>query len=293
MARIVHDAGNLSALPGRLARAEGDPPTGDEAVDETYDGLGATYSLFWDVYALDFLDGRSSKLPAVVHYERAWNNTAWNGQWLLVGDGDNHLFNRFSNCIEIIGHELTHAVISAQTPLTFWGESGTLSESIADVFGSLVKQYLLGQTATEADWLIGAGLLADGVHGIALRSMSEPGTAYDDRLLGKDSQPAHMRDFVRTTSDNGGIHINTGIPNRAFYLVATALGGYAWERAGRIWYESLRDPQLHPDARLGDFADVTHTTAQRLYSELSDEALAVKYGWDIVGVNPSQMSKSQ
>lgn len=76
--------------------------------------------------------------------------------------------------------------------------------------------------------------------------MKAPGTAYNDPLLGKDPQPAHMKDYQKMTDDNGGVHINSGIPNHAFYLVAMELGGYAWEKAGRIWHVTLRD-RLRPN----------------------------------------------
>ncbi len=105
---------------------------------------------------------------------------------------------------------------------------------MSDVFGSLVKQYQLQQTAGEADWLIGQGLLTENVKGIALRSMKAPGTAYDDPVLGKDPQPAHMKDYVNTVSDNGGVHINSGIPNHAFYVVATELGGFGGKKRVRF-----------------------------------------------------------
>jgi Zn-dependent metalloprotease len=81
--------------------------------------------------------------------------------------------------------------------------------------------------------------------------MKEPGTAHDDPLLGKNPQPAHMDDYVRTFEDNGGLHINPGIPNRAFYLAATALGGHAWEKAGCIWHDTLRDQRLNPTRASG------------------------------------------
>ena len=114
------------------------------------------------------------------------------------------------------------------------------------MFGSLVRQRALNQTAAQADWLIGAGLFTSNVNGVALRSMKEPGKAYDDPVLGKDPQPGHMNDFVWTFADNGGVHINSGIPNYAFYLAAMEIGGYAWEKAGRIWYETLLDPLANP-----------------------------------------------
>ena len=92
---------------------------------------------------------------------------------------------------------------------------------------------------------------------MALRSMKAPGTAYDDPVLGKDPQPDHWSGFVRTPEDNGGVHINSGIPNRAFYLAARGLGGKAWEKAGRIWYETLRDPKLKPGSGFKVFAGRT------------------------------------
>ena len=113
--------------------------------------------------------------------------------------------------------------------------------------------------------------------------MKAPGTAYDDpELGGKDPQPSHMDGYVTTASDNGGVHINSGIPNHAFYLVAVALGGYAWERAGRIWYETLRDPQLGADAQFADFARLTAATATRLFGAEAERA--VTGAWDAVGV---------
>ena len=102
--------------------------------------------------------------------------------------------------------------------------------------------------------------------------MKAPGTAYDDPLVGKDPQPGHMDDYVETIRDNGGVHINSGIPNHAFYLAATAIGGYAWEVTGRIWYEALRDPALRPDSGFAAFARLTVVAAERLQGQGSPAA---------------------
>ena len=160
-------------------------------------------------------------LNGYVHFGQDYDNAFWNGQQMVFGDGDDDLFNRFTLSLDVIGHELTHGVTEDEAQLVYYREAGALNESVSDVFGSLVKQRVLNQTADQADWLIGAELLTDAVDGVALRSMAHPGTAYDDAVLGKDPQPAHMDDFVTTFADNGGVHINSGIPNRAFYLVAT------------------------------------------------------------------------
>jgi Zn-dependent metalloprotease len=279
--RTIRDANNTqNPSPPTIARAEGQGATGDAAVDEAYDGFGDTYTLYWDIYRRDSIDGAGMPLNGTVHYGRNYDNAFWDGRRMVFGDGDGVLFNRFTIALDVIGHELTHGVTEHESGLNYWGQSGALNESASDVFGSLVKQYKRGQTADQADWLIGEGLLAEGVNGVALRSMKAPGTAYDDPDLGKDPQPATMSDYVRTIQDNGGVHINSGIPNHAFYLVATKLGGYAWERAGRIWYETCIDPSLTPTTRFRKFARTTVAVAKRLYGEASDEVAAVEQGWE-------------
>ena len=208
---------------------------------------------------------------------------------MVFGDGDNYFFNRFTVALDIIGHELTHGVTEYEAGLDYIGQSGALNESISDVFGSLIKQYSLRQTAEQADWLIGQSLFTANVQGCqgqapALRSMKAPGTAFCDPILGQDPQPTHMRDFVYTAEDNGGAHINSGIPNFAFYKVATKIGGFAWERAGRIWYETLRDSRLSAGANFQAFARLTLENAEALYGRESREARAVQEAWDEVGV---------
>jgi len=283
--RTISNAGNTESLPGALVRGEGQPATGDPAVNEAYDGLGATYDLFWDSYRRDSIDDDGLPLDATVHFGANFVNAFWDGRRMVFGDGDPQLgFQRFTIALDIIGHELTHGVTEDEAQLIYAYQSGALNESFSDVFGSLVKQKELQQTAAQADWLIGAGLFTDMIKGVALRSMKAPGTAYDDPLLGKDPQPAHMRDYVNTLEDNGGVHINSGIPNHAFYVVATRLGGNAWERAGRIWYESLRDPQLRANSSFRRFARLTYAAAGRLYGAGSAEQQAVDQGWDAVGI---------
>jgi Zn-dependent metalloprotease len=280
--RTIADAAGSETLPGATVRAEGADPAGDAAVDEAYDGLGATFAFYAQVLGRDSIDDEGMAVLATVHYGDHYDNAFWNGRQMVFGDGDGELFRRFTVSLDVIGHELTHGVTDDEAALMYVNQSGALNESVSDVFGSLVKQYARGETAEQADWLIGGELLTDAVQGVALRSMKAPGTAYDDPVLGDDIQPAHMDGYVRTTSDNGGVHINSGIPNRAFYLVATALGGHAWERAGRIWYESLRAPQVRPNATFRSFAAATVRQAGVLFG--ADEQKAVSEAWREVGV---------
>ncbi|MFD5475357.1 M4 family metallopeptidase [Streptomyces sp. NPDC127105] len=282
--RTVYDARHGTGLPGRKVRGEGQGPGGDATVNRAYAGLGATFELYLTAYRRDSIDGSGLPLDATVHYDKHYNNAFWNGEQMVFGDGDGEIFLDFTIPVDVIGHELTHGVTQHTANLAYFGQSGALNESLSDVFGSLIKQYTLGQTATEADWLIGAGLLAPGVSGTALRSMKAPGTAYDDDVLGKDPQPAAMDHYVHAGSDNGGVHINSGIPNHAFYLVATALGGHAWEKAGQLWYDVLTGGELHEDAQFADFATLTVRAARERYGSDGGELEAVRKAWEQVGV---------
>ena len=201
---------------------------------------------------------------------------------MVFGDGDGTIFNRFTIAIDVTGHELTHGVTGATAALEYHDQPGALNESVSDVFGSLVKQRSLGQTAAQADWLIGAGLWAAGINSVALRSMKAPGTAYNDPLIGKDPQPDHMSRYVNTTSDQGGVHTNSGIPNKAFYLAAIAIGGNSWDVAGNIWYQTLLDSRLSPAAQFQDFANLTADNANQTYGA-SAEAAVVR-AWHDVGM---------
>lgn len=282
--RTIYDARHRTTLPGTKVHAEGDAPGKDATVNRAHAGLGATFDLYLKVYGRHSIDDCGLPLNATVHYGEKYNNAFWDGEQMVFGDGDGDVFLDFTIPVDVIGHELTHGVVQHTANLEYYGQSGALNESLADVFGSLIKQYALGQSAEQADWLIGAGLLGPGVDkGAALRSMKAPGTAYDDDVLGKDPQPATMDDYVRTSRDNGGVHINSGIPNHAFYLLATALGGNAWERAGRIWYATLTGGELANDAQFADFARLTVASARTLYGE-GDVTQAVLKAWSQVGV---------
>jgi Zn-dependent metalloprotease len=275
--RTISDAANSETLPGMEVRREGEEPTGDPAADEAYDGLGATFALFSEVYKRNSINGAGLPLDATVHYGEDYDNAFWDGERMVFGDGDGEIFRRFTIS--------THGVTQYTASLEYQGQSGALNESVSDVFGALVEQYTLDQTTAEASWLIGEGLFTDEVEGTALRSMKAPGTAYDDDVLGKDPQPAHLDDYIETDDDNGGVHLNSGIPNRAFYLVAEALGGNAWERAGQIWYDTLTGP-LGEKSTFAEFATATIEAAAARYGGSSRETDAVRAGWAGVGVTP-------
>jgi Zn-dependent metalloprotease len=284
--RTIFDAQNTTNLPGIQVRDEGDPPVADVTVNEAYDYSGDTYDFYLQVFNRNSVDDHGLTLKSTVHYDVGYDNAFWDGQQMIYGDGDGQYFQRFTICLDVIGHELTHGVTQNEAQLIYSGQPGALNESISDVFGSLVKQWVNNQTADQADWLIGAGLFTNAVQGKALRSMSDPGTAYDDPNIGKDPQPANMANYVNTNQDNGGVHINSGIPNRAFCLAAKAIGGYAWQKAGLIWYRTLTGA-LNPSADFQTMANATVTVAGSLFGQNSTEQKAVRDAWNTVGVAPT------
>lgn len=282
--RTIYDGRDGTILPGTLICSEGGiGSTHDQDAKNAYEGLGDTYNFYKSAYHRNSIDNRGMRLDATVHYGQGYDNAFWNGTQMVFGDGDGKIFNDFTICLDVIGHELTHGVTQYECNLTYQGQSGALNESLSDVFGSLIKQYKRRQTCDTADWLIGEGLL---VHGGALRSMKAPGTAYvNDPVIGSDPQPATMSGYVTTDDDNGGVHLNSGIPNHAFYLTAQALGGYAWEQAGNIWYRAL--PAIPESATFQQAADLLYQTAVSLYGANSKQSDAVGNGWAQVGLPPT------
>lgn len=282
---VVHTADNGSTLPGTPVRSAGDPSSGDPVVDEAADGITATLSLYADAFARSSYDGQGAQVVLTVHYEQDYDNAFWNGEQLVFGDGDGKVFGPFTKPVDVLGHEFTHAVTQFTAGLEYQDQPGALNESVSDCFGMCVKQRVLGQTADQADWLVGEGIFLPGVQGRALRDMAHPGTAYDDPTLGKDPQVGDMADYVDTTDDNGGVHINSGIPNRAFYLVSTAIGGDTWEGAGQIWYAALTGGGVTAGTDFSGFADATVAAA-------GTHVDAVRQAWTTVGVTAASATST-
>lgn len=281
--RLVYDAehGSAWSLPGKLVRQEGDDAVDDVAVNEAYDYSGHVYDFYKDIFSRNSLDDRGMSLISSVHLGYNYNNAFWNGEQMAYGDGDGSLFVRFTKSQDVVGHELTHGVVTHTCNLEYQGESGALNEHFADVMGALVTQWRAGQTVTEAAWTIGAEIMGPGTTAKCLRTF-KAGPAYSgDPILGDDPQPKHLKDKYTGSGDYGGVHINSGIPNHAFYLLAMELGGRAWEKAGIIWYKALLALN-----RFSDFVGMveeTQAAAGTLYGSGSAEQKAVSKGWKTVG----------
>jgi Zn-dependent metalloprotease len=280
--RSIYDAANGPTPSGRLVRSEGGALSMDDAVNDVYDAFGAAYELFHSVYGRDSIDGKGLRLDAVVHFGQPYANAFWTGSHLVFGDGDGKALVGFTKSIDVIAHELAHGVIEFTCNLEYHGQSGALNESMADVFASLVKQHALKQKASEADWMIGAGVLGPAVPGVALRSLKAPGTAYvgDDQV---SNRSAYIETPDTDAGDWGGVHRNSGIPNHVFYLLATRLGGYAWEDAGHIWYDTLL--ALEPTADFRTCAETTYRLAGQRFGANSRQQLEVAHAWATVGID--------
>lgn len=296
--REVYDAEGTDNLPGSRVFCEGDLPqaTHDQSATNVYGHFKQIFDFYSGVFHRNSIDGNGMKIVGTVHYDPTdygFSNACWDRNQLVFGDGDGNVIGSFANNLDITCHEFAHGVDQYTVGLPGENEIGALAESISDVFASMVKQYFAPggmQKANDADWLIGEGIyLLPSAR--ALRDMRHPGTAYDDpRLGGRDPQPATMRNYRHSTNDiegdYGGIHINCGIPNRAFCLVATSIGEYSWDVAGQIWYKSLTDDRFRTvvDSMtpFKAFADLTCSNALEHHGQQAHEA--VKEAWRTVEV---------
>ncbi|HXH92904.1 MAG TPA: M4 family metallopeptidase [Thermoanaerobaculia bacterium] len=262
--RHIYHAGGQLTLPGTLVMTEERTTASDIEMREAFDGSGAVYDFLGSVFLRHSIDNRGMRLDSTVHYGTHFENAFWNGRQMVYGDGDGQLYNRFTAPVDVVAHEHIHGMTEHDAGLLYCGQPGALNEHISDVIGILTKQWRLGLTAMRSDWVIGREVFGPAVRGVGLRSMKAPGTAYDDPVLGKDPQPSHMRRYMDFPDDDGGVHINSGILNRAFYFTAADLRGYAWEIGGRIWYRTATS-RLHPEADFQYFAEATVTVAGEMY----------------------------
>jgi Zn-dependent metalloprotease len=282
--RLIYDAqkNNISNLPGKLVRKEGDALHKDAAVNEAYDHSGSTYDFYLKRFARNSLDGKGMAIISSVHVGKQLNNAFWNGRQMAYGDGDAIIFTRFTRSLDVVGHELTHGVIAHECNLEYQGESGALNEHFADVFGLLVSQWKSKQTAANAAWTIGSGIMGPGTQAKALRTFTAAKAFENDPNLGSDQQPKHMRSVYRGASDSGGVHLNSGIPNHAFYLFANAIGGNAWDVPGGIWYEAMR--KLSSNSDFADMARTTQMITATNHGANSAELKALKLAWKTIGL---------
>ncbi len=282
--REVYSAKNKEVQPGTLVRKEGQAPVKDKDVNNVYAAAGYTWDFYHSLFGRNSIDNKGLKIIQTVHYGKKFDNAFWDGQQMIYGDGDKKIFDTFTGDIDIIGHELTHGVVQNEINLAYKDQSGALNESLADVFGIMIKQKVINEDVKQSDWLIGENVLLGDDY--AIRSLKEPGTAYKNHpQLGTDPQFPDMKHYKNEPYDNGGVHLNSGIPNHAFYLAAYDIGGYSWEKAGRVWYAAMCDKALvKPNASFADFKNATIEIAEKLFAEDRSIATKIRNAWEKTGV---------
>lgn len=261
----------------------------DPVVRQAYDGCKLTYKFFKDAFGRNSIDNQGQPIRAVVHYQAEWGKKLSNAEWdpdkqmLLFGDGDGIDTQSYTSDYDIIGHELTHGIIRTICPdIEYSGQIGALDEHISDVFGIMIKQYSSKQLAKDSDWLIGDNTYRDtATRKITLRSMKEPSNSN----VVKYPQPSHMRDLNKFGND---VHDYSGIPNHAFYLAATNIGGYSWKKVGKVWYEAMLN--LKSNDNFTSFAQKTISAAAKFFSHDSSIIHHVVDAWDEVGISTDQQS---
>lgn len=276
--RFIYDSQNKNEQRVALVRKEGDEPTQDETANKAYETSGFVRDYFKDTFGLDSIDGNGLDVISNIHYGEAYNNAFWDGDEMTYGDGDGQEFTSFASAIDVVAHELAHGVTQFLSNLEYQSQSGALNEHFSDVFGTIIKQKFLKQDISGADWLIGDTIVTEAFPGVALRSMKAPGTANEF-----DSQPDNMADYYEGMADNQGVHINSGIPNKAFYLSCLEIG---IDDCALIWFETLK--ALFRTANFNDMLDTILMTAQNLASDgkVKDTAVdAISNSFAQVGLN--------
>lgn len=285
--RSVYDmGGNYDPLPGTLRRAEGQQASGDAMVDEAYENAGIVHAYYKSVLSRESLDGAGCALLSCVNYGHQVGNGFWDGVRMLYGAGDGALFHSFTRSLSIAAHEMTHGVLSFESDLEYQGQPGALNESFCDVMGIAVVHHHAKTSAADGNWFMGGEVVGPVLTGVrGFRSFGADPAYQDHPVIGTDPQPKHMSDFVHTAEDHGGVHLNSGIPNHAFYLAAQAMGGNAWDRPARIWYDAFTSA-LNKRATFLQAAGATTASAQRMFGE--DAAKAVADAWRAVGLDPEE-----
>ncbi|KZE63945.1 bacillolysin [Fictibacillus phosphorivorans] len=277
---FTYDGQNRQQLPGKLwADADNQFNAAyDRAAVDAHYYAGATYDYYKSVFNRNSYDNKGAALKSTVHYGRNYNNAFWNGQQMVYGDGDGTTFVSLSGGLDVVAHELTHAVTDFSSDLIYQNESGALNESLSDIFGTLVEHH----ANNNPDYEIGEDIYTPNKAGDALRSMSDP-TKYGD--------PDHYSVRYTGTSDNGGVHINSGIINKAAYLLAVGGTHYGVtvpaignEKVGAIYYRA-NTVYLTASSNFSQARAALVQAASDLYGATSAEVAAVKKSYDAIGVN--------
>jgi len=284
--RAVYSANNGTSLPGTLKRSETGAATGDSHVDENHAHLGTTYQCYYQNFGRDSYNAAGAQMKSTVHYSTNYTNAFWNGTQMVYGDSNGTQSAPLGKSLDVTVHELTHAVTSSESNLTYSNESGALNEGMSDIFAAYCESWTLGWATPASVWMIGDDVWTPATAGDALRYMANP------------TQDGSSTDYYPTrytgTSDNGGVHWNSGIANLAFKLLSTggthprgvtttAVTGIGVQKAGAIFYRANRD-LFTASTTFAQAKTYTETAAEQLYGAGAAEKTSVTQAWTAVGV---------
>lgn len=275
-----YTANNAQVEPGTLATSTS-TTISDRAEVSAHYYAGTVYDFYKNLFSRNSINNSGMSIISTVHYGSRYNNAFWDGSQMVYGDGDGSQFTYLSGDLDVVAHEMTHGVDSSTANLNYQDQSGALNESISDIFGVLVETYdkynVKGGgtwTFNSANWVVGDDVYTPGTSGDALRSLANP-TLY--------GQPATMSGYVNTTSDNGGVHTNSGIPNKAGYLIAQSIG---CEKTARIYYRALTNYFISTTDFAGSKSGLVQA-ATDLYSVGGAEVTAINSAYTSVGIGSS------
>ena len=273
---LVYDCQHSKALPGSPVA---NPAGSADPVAKDAFALSADLIRFYaTVFHRNSIDGAGMSLISSIHYGTGYNNAFWNGSQMTYGDGDGHIFINFTKSDDVIGHELTHGVTQHTLQLGYDNQAGGLNESLSDVFGSMFRQWRADQTVTQADWLIGSGILGPDAKSKGYTCLCNMRNPADKAAL--SPQPIDMSGYQNGMDP----HESSGIPNRAFALASVAIGGKSWEKCGQIWYMAMTGGKPSPSMKMKSFANRTRKAAASLYPGDAATAQAIDTAWKTVGL---------
>lgn len=257
----------------------------DKASVSAHYNAERTIDFYKNVFDRNSLDDNYMAVVSSTQYLTNYNNAFWTGTQMVYGDGDGHTFTYLSGDLDVVGHEMTHGVIEHTADLSYHNESGALSESIADIFGVLISTYDKYNVESggnwifdASDWVIGDDIYTPYIAGDALRSLSDP-TLYNQ----PDKMSAYINSPDTESGDWGGVHTNSGILNKAGYLIAERVG---MEKTAQIYYRAL----VQYMTETTDFEQTKNylvQAAKDLYGEDSAETESINHAFSTVGIGPA------
>ncbi len=245
----------------------------DLAVSAHYNA-GVAYEYFKDVHSRNAINGSGGTVVSFINVNDpnsggSMGNAFWSGSAMFYGNGDN-AFHALPRGLDVAGHEMSHGVIQSTANLQYYGESGAMNESFADIFGAMMDRN---------DWKIGEDVVKTSFFPSgALRDLEDPNQGLPANDFGRGWQPQTVSQMYTGSEDNGGVHINSGICNHAFYLLATSIGK---EKAEKIYYRALTQ-YLTMSSQFVDLRIAVEKSAQDLYG--NTEVQAVQSAFSDVGI---------